>query len=113
LRGCATAFSLLHGGSIGAVFFGEIAEQGVHGFRACRIDHRSPGAAHRDEMRMPQPIEVEGQGIGRDVEDRRDASCRNPRGPRAGEQPEDIKTVVLRERGQPVTACFVSIIPEI
>jgi hypothetical protein len=83
-----------------ATIFGQVSEQSIHRFEACRVDHRATVAADRDETGLSQAIEMKGQRVGCDIERLGDLSCGHAFSTRLNQQAECIKTVLLRERGQ-------------
>jgi hypothetical protein len=83
-----------------AAIFGQVSEQSIHRFEACRVDHRATVAADRDESCLSQAIEMKGQRVGCDIERLGDLSRSHAFSTRLNQQAECIKTVFLRERSQ-------------
>ena len=89
----------LIGAALAAVL-GQVAEQRVHGLVAGRVDHRASLATHGDEAGVTQAVEMEGQGVGRELEGAGDPSRRHAVRPGLNQQAEHIEAIVLGKGGQ-------------
>jgi hypothetical protein len=86
--------------STAATILGEEAEERIHPVELGGVDHRPAIAAHGDEPGGPQPIEMEAQGIRREVECGSNGARRHSLGTGLHQQAEYVEPTVLCESGQ-------------
>jgi hypothetical protein len=79
---------------------GQIPEQSIHRFEARVVDHHATLATHGNKAGLAEPVEMESQRVGRDIESLGYLPGRHALRSRLNEQPEDVETAVLRKRGQ-------------
>jgi hypothetical protein len=99
-----------------AAVFSEKAKQRIHLLKLRRVDHRTTLASHRDKSRRPEPIKVESEGIGREIEGFCD--CARWHAPRTSlhKLPEYVEAIILcerRQRGNSICLFHISIFIEI
>jgi hypothetical protein len=86
--------------SAAAAILSQEAEQRIHRLELGGVDHRPAVAAHRDKPGGPEPIEMKGQGIRREIECCSDGAGRHALGTSLHQQAEYIEPIILSESGQ-------------
>jgi hypothetical protein len=110
------AFDRRRTGCTAAAIFSEKAEQRVHLLEPCRVDHRTALATYTDKARRAEPIKVESQCVGCEIESISNGSRRHSLRTGLYKQPEYIEPIVLCERrqgGNSVCLFHISMIVEI
>src|ERR1700730_14372298 len=99
LTACRFAYSYRRArfGRASAAVLGEVVEQLVHGVVARCVDHRATLPAHRDQLGIPQAVEMEAQGVRRQTQCRRDLPGWHPFRSCLHKEPVGVQTVLLAE----------------